>query len=148
MSLYLSQAEANALIAMEKHTDSKETYRLPDLGGGVTVPLMSADGNEPFLLDVHRSRINLSKGKFQNRARTTIVLVRVDIGGAPHRNPDGQEIDCPHIHLYREGYGDKWAYSLPADKFRNPTSHWDTLYDFLAYCNVTKLPYFEKGLFT
>ncbi|MFW9280162.1 DUF6978 family protein [Glaesserella parasuis] len=26
-------------------------------------------------------------------------MVRLDIEGPPHRNPDGEEIICPHIHL-------------------------------------------------
>ena len=29
---------------------------------------------------------------------------------APHPNPHGTEIPCPHIHIYREDYDDKCAY--------------------------------------
>jgi hypothetical protein len=36
-----------------------------------------------------------------------VVLVRLDLGGAPHRNPFDEEIGVPHLHLYREGFGDK-----------------------------------------
>jgi hypothetical protein len=35
--------------------------------------------------------------------------MRLDLDGPPHRNPDDEEIPWPHLHVYREGYGDKWA---------------------------------------
>jgi hypothetical protein len=54
------------------------------------------------------------------------VLVRLDLGGAPHRNRDDEEIGVPHLHLYREGFGDKWATPLPSDRFRNPADVWTT----------------------
>ena len=68
------------------------------------------------------------------------------LGGPPHRNPDGEEIGTPHIHVYREGYGDKWALPLPAD-FRSVADLGTTLDDFLRYCNVTRPPRIQKGLF-
>ena len=148
MSDELTQSEAGALLALEKHRTGSEIWRLPNGGGGIVVPLLSADGDETFHLDISRSRINLAKGKFQNRARGTIVLARVDIGGAPHRNPDDEEIACPHLHIYREGYGDRWAYTLPAQAFSDPSDHWRTLMDFMRYCNVTRPPEFDKDLFT
>jgi hypothetical protein len=148
MSFAISQAEADSLLRLEKHRTSDESVRLPDMGGSVTVPLASADGAENFHLDIYRGRINLAKGKFQNRARTIVILARVDIGGAPHRNPDDTEVPCPHIHLYREGFADRWAFSVTADQFSDTTDHWRTLIDFMRYCNITVPPRFERGLFT
>jgi hypothetical protein len=148
MSFALSQDEADSLLRLEKHRTDDNRVRLPDTGGSVSAPLVSADGSEMFYLDIGRDRINLRKGKFQNRARTTIVLVRVDIGGAGHRNPDDTEVPCPHIHLYREGAGDRWAYPISAKQFADTTDHWQTLLDFMRYCNVTRPPDFERGLFT
>jgi hypothetical protein len=148
MSFALSQAEADWLLHLEKHRTNDDRARLPDTGGSVTVLLASADRAENFHLDVSRGRINLMKGKFQNRARTTIVLARVDIGGAPHRNPDDTEVPCPHIHLYREGFGDRWAFTVSIDQFADVTDHWQTVFDFIRYCNVTRPPEFERGLFT
>lgn len=148
MSVFLSQAEADALLAMEKHRTIAERLRLPDTGGGLTVPLTSADGSESFHLDISRSRINLAKGKVQNRARTTVVLARIDFGGAPHRNPDDEEIACPHVHLYREGYGDRWASPIDPEVFTAPSDHWRVLIDFMQFCNITQPPDFDRGLFT
>lgn len=143
----LTQAEADALIAMEKHGTDDGHYSYPNLGGLLTLPLRSADKREEFMLDVHRGRIDLLKVTHQNRARLVVVLVRLDLGGAPHRNPDGEEIACPHLHVYREGFGDKWAVSAPADKFTKLGNLWVTLQDFMNYCNITKPPMIEKGLF-
>lgn len=145
--IILTQADADALIAMEKHRadDIKRNY--PSFGGSISVPLLSADGREDFTLDVYRGKINLLKGTYQNRSRQVIVLVRLDFGGPPHRNPDDQEVLAPHIHIYREGYGDKWAMPVPLDRFSDMSNLWRTLENFMTYCNVTQPPFIERGLF-
>ncbi len=120
---------------------------IPIWGGLISVPLQSPDKREQFILDVQRGRIDLLKVTHQNRARSVVVLVRLDLGGAPHRNPDGQEIPCPHLHLYREGFADKWAMPVPGDRFSDVLDLWRTLQDFMQYCNITKPPYIEKVLF-
>ena len=144
----LTQAEADALIAMEKHRASEDRSDFPMGGQSVVLPLQSADKREQFLLDLSRGRIDLLKVKMQNRGRQVVVLVRLDLGGAPHRNPDDEEISTPHLHVYREGYGDKWGMPVPADRFRNPGDVWATLEDFLRFCNITQPPHIERGLFT
>jgi hypothetical protein len=144
----LTQAEADALIAMPKARVNDDHHDFPGHGGGaITVPLASQDKREQFLLDISRSRIDLQKGKCQNRARQIVVLVRLDFGGSPHRNPDDQEVSCPHLHLYREGFGDKWAFPVPADKFPHLGDPWQTLQNFMAFCNVVDTPAIERGLF-
>jgi hypothetical protein len=149
MSVFnISQQEAETLIAVEKHAIQQAVndypIRLPERGGGISVKLESLDKKEEFYLDIGRGTINLAKIKNQTRARKSIVLVRLDIGGSPHRNPDDQEVSGDHIHLYREGYGDKWAYPVPLDKFPNINDFWLTIHDFLRYCNVTQAPNFDK----
>lgn len=116
-------------------------------GGKVTVPLVSPNKRENFLLDVARGRIELKKGTYQSRARQIIILVRLDFGGPSHRNPNDEEIPCPHLHVYREGFGDKWAVPVPPEAFPNITDAWMTLSDFLKFCNVTEPPRFTRGLF-
>ncbi|MBI1849041.1 MAG: hypothetical protein HYR85_01725 [Planctomycetes bacterium] len=144
----LTQAEADALIAMEKHRANEERSDFPTGGQFLVLPLQSVDRREQFLLDLSRARIDLLKVKMQNRARQVVVLVRLDLGGAPHRNPDGEEVPVPHLHVYREGFGDKWAVPVPADRFTATRDVWRTLEEFLRFCNVTKPPLIEKGLFT
>lgn len=147
MDINLSQAEADALIAMHKHRLNNDNHNYPDLGGALRVPLVSGDKREEFMLDITRGRIELAKGTFQNRSRQVIVLIRIDVGGSPHRNPDDREILCPHIHIYKEGFGDKWAYPLPSGIFTNHADHWQTLHEFMRYCNIIEPPNIEKGLF-
>ena len=143
----LTQTEADLLIAMPKVKINNQVWDYPSFGGSISIPLTSTDKKETFILDVSRSHIDLLKGKYQNRGRQVVVLIRLDFGGAPHRNPDGTEISCPHLHLYRKNYGDKWAAEIPKEKFVNCADPWQTLQDFLRYCNIIEPPSIEKGLF-
>lgn len=143
----LTQADAEALLAMEKHKAEDTAYEYPALGGSVRVPLHSPDKRENFFLDITRSHIKLSKGTYQNRARGVVILARLDFDGPPHRNPDDEEVPSPHLHLYREGYGDRWAMPLPAERFTNPGDPWMMLVEFMQFVNVTVLPDIQRGLF-
>ena len=142
----LTQTEADALIAKEKRKVNEELWSYPGLGGSISIPLESLDKRENFLLDISRGKIDL-KGTYQNRSRQVIVLIRLDFGGQPHRNPDDEEIPSPHLHIYREGYGDKWAMPIPADKFPNISNLWQTLNDFMKICNIIEPPSIEGELF-
>lgn len=144
--LDLPQKDADLLLAMKKFRVDETLYKFPDLGGCVRIPLKSQDSREDFVLDIHRTSIQLKKNTFQTRARTSVILARIDVGGALHRNPDGEEIPCPHIHLYKEGFDDKWAFPLPTT-FSNPTDSWKTLEEFMKFCNIIQVPYIERGLF-
>ena len=143
----LTQAEADALLAMHKRPLDNRPYQLPDLGGRLLVPLESLDAREAFTLDISRGRINLAKGTYQHRARQTVILARLDFGGAPHRNPDEAEIGVPYLHLYREGFADKWAFPVPPDRFRTLGDRWDLLTDFMRFCAVVEPPEFDRSLF-
>jgi hypothetical protein len=144
----LTQAEADALIAMEKHRVNEEQHDFPMAGDSLVLPLQSSDKREQFSLDISRGRIDLLRGKYQNRARQVIVLVRLDFGGGPHRNPDDQEVPCPRLHIYKEGYGHKWAIPVPADRFKRISDLYGTLGDFMRFCNITQPPHINRGLFT
>ncbi|ACF15088.1 conserved hypothetical protein [Chloroherpeton thalassium ATCC 35110] len=113
----LTQIEADRLIEIEKIRVDDKCYSYPALGGKLSIPLISTDGKENFFLDIHKARINLLRGTYQTRARQVIPLIRLDFGGAPHTNPDGEDIPCPHLHIYREGFGDKWAIAAPLSIF-------------------------------
>jgi hypothetical protein len=143
----LTQAEADALLAMAKRASDATVYRLPLSGGKLSIPLESLDGKEAFTLDATRGRINVLKGTYQHRGRSVVVLARLDFGGAPHRNPDDVEVATPHIHLYREGFGDKWAYPLPPEHFHDSESRSDLLNAFLRHCNIVEPPQFDRDLF-
>lgn len=145
--IHLTQQEADILIAMEKHRQDDQPHDYPVLGGSVSIPLVSVDKRESFLLDITRGYIDLMKVTYQSRARRVIPLVRVDVSGPPHTNPDGSDIACPHLHVYRDGYGLKWASSLPMNLFSDPSDLWQILVDFFTYCAITKPPMINKGIF-
>jgi len=144
----LTQSEADALLKREKYRVDSTQIPLPDLGRKLSVELLSSDKRERFNLDINRSFVSLSKLNLQTRARVTVVLARLDIDGAPHRNPDDVELPCPHLHLFREGYGDKWAIPAPPEHFTNLTDRWQTLHEFMKFCSVVEPPVFDRGLFT
>ena len=143
----LPQAVADALLAVEKRKVNDNQWRFPYTGGKTIIPLESMDGREIFSLDLHRGRINLTKNTFQNRARRSVILARLDIGGPPHRNPDDVEVPAPHLHLYVKGYADKWAVPVPHEHFSDVSDTWQTLLDFLKFTNVTDPPNIRRELF-
>lgn len=142
----LTQSDAETLLRMDKVPATRDAVRFPDLGGRIEVPLMSRDERERFSLDISRKRIALTTS-YQTRGRQVIVLARLDFT-APHRNPDGSEVGVPHLHLYREGYGDKWAMAVPDGLLAKPDDAWQVLLDFMAYCGVVESPNIVRGLFS
>jgi hypothetical protein len=143
----LTQDEADKLIAMEKRAIDEKEWLFPAPGERVAIPLTSFDKRESFTLDVTRAQIRLTKATYQNRARAAIILVRLDVDGPPHRNPDGEEIPCPHLHIYREGYGLKWASPAPA-RYTNVLDLFFTCEAFMQQCNIIEPPNIQKGLFS
>lgn len=142
----LTQVEADSLLAMEKRRVNDEEWDFPSFGSSASIPLVSTDRREHFRLDLYRGRINLSKGSYQNRGRQVVTLARLDFGGPPHRNPDGEELGSNHLHIYREGYGDKWAQPVPKDIFSHLEHPGRTLEDFMRFCNVVDPPNIQLGL--
>lgn len=115
--LNITQDEADKLMAMQKKTIDQTEWMFPGPADRIVVPLTSLEKRENFLLDVTRYQIKLTKATFQNRADVVITLYRLDIDGAPHRNPDGEEIPCPHLHIYRHGFGEEWVIPAQATDF-------------------------------
>ena len=155
----LSQQEAERLMRMVKMAGDDETYQFPALDDGIVIPILSFDGQEEFLLDVHRSRLKLTKCTYQERYRKSIILVRLDLDGRPHTNPisdppplqylipyNGQRMECPHLHIYVEGYDDKWAMPTSESDFNNTNDLEETLQDFMRYCNINIPPRIQGSL--
>ena len=141
----LTQAEADALLAVRKWFPS-ETLLSPRPGRNEVYELESDAPAERFVLDAWRASIRLSRIRFQNRVRSSIILARLDLGGAPHTNPDGERIECPHLHVYQEGYEDKWAFPLDPARFPAPDDPGRAFADFCAFCNIERLPEIQEEL--
>lgn len=142
----ITQDEFDHLMALEKVALQSVSYKYPDLGGTLTVPLESVSRDERFTMNIGRGYVKVSKVSFHKRVRSSIGLVRVDLDGSPHKNPDGQLIDCPHIHLYREGYELKWAEPLPTEHFKQSADAMVVFDELLNFCNVTRKPILEWRL--
>lgn len=138
--MVLAQDEADDLIAVEKHFVDHAPLVVTGSGIDVSRALVSNDGGEDFVLDVWRGSFNLSKYKLQLRGHEIVPLVRVDVNGAPHVNPDNTRVPTPHIHLYREGYDDERAYPLDNYPFRDSSDIVKTLEDFAQFCHIQALP--------
>ena len=151
----LTQSEADNLINISKMKESNDSdsYGFPRPGEKLTIPIISHDEQENFLIDVSRARIRLTKCTYQERYQQMVILVRLDLDGPPHTNPEvvsvplpylmphnGQTIDCPHLHLYVEGFMDKWAIPAPNDEFPDTTNLYTTLQNFFHYCNIVEPP--------
>jgi hypothetical protein len=155
----LTQSEADTLINLEKKTTKKEiNFPLP--GEILVIPILSLDERESFLIDINRGRIKFAQCTYQERHQEVIILVRLDVDGPPHPNPEvvnvplsclepynGRTVSCPHLHLYVEGFMDKWAIPAPSDKFPRTTDLGATLDDFFRYCKVVKPPIIQRRIF-
>lgn len=53
----LDQKLADNLLAMNKiPANSNDIYEYPDFGGKLSIPLLSTNGREQFLLDINRKK--------------------------------------------------------------------------------------------
>jgi hypothetical protein len=144
----ITQTEVDSLLELGKRAKSNTAWLLPnETGGRLKIELESLDKKEEFILDISRSAIKLEKGTYQTRARQIVTLARLDFGGPPHTNPDGEEVGVPHIHFYKEGYADKFAFPLPNKWFSGSTDRHVLLDEFMKLCRIIDPPVFNRGLF-
>jgi len=136
----LTQAEADHFIQIAKHFVLPPASISIPAGFDDTFELASLDDREKFLLDVWRGTLRLTKLRFQNRVRTVVVLVRLDVDGAPHTNPDGEKLSGTHLHLFKEGFEDKWAYPVDPKVFTLLSDPGTTFQEFCAFCKIESPP--------
>lgn len=146
----LTQKEADAFLCMNKKPFNDKEYSFTMEGESFRIPLFSQDRREEFSLDITRSYVRLNKMSYNHRVRKVICLARIDLVEAPafHMNPDGNHIDGPHFHTYKEGYGDKWAFPLPERFDKNKKNPYILLQDFMDFCNIHPKPKIKKNLFS
>jgi hypothetical protein len=107
----MNQSEATSLIAMDKILN-EINVTLPQIGDKKSYKVASVNGRHQFVLDFHRFGRYSVSCTLQERYQNTEILVRLDIGDSKrHKNPNGTIITGSHIHIYRENYNDKWAFS-------------------------------------
>lgn len=136
----ITDIEAERLLRLLKELVVNRPIAFPPLKAFVTLEAVAPGTNEQFQIDIVRKTLHVRKCTYQTRHKKSVPLLRVDIGGPPHTNPDGVEIPCPHIHVYKENYEDKWAYPLHMHMNTDPDDLVQVLIDFLEYNNVTNPP--------
>lgn len=143
----LTQQRATKLLGMVKELVEKTLIQFPVAGENLQLEAKSEDARESFVFDVNRrGRIKVTKCTYQERYAFVEILLRLDIDGPPHQNPDGEIIPCPHLHVYRQGFADKWAIPLPA-QFTDPSNLVKTLHEFLRFCRVSHIPDIQQRAF-
>ena len=159
MAHFITQTDADFFFAMEKFPEEDKEYQFPSSGDKLTLTFTSSDKRESFLFDIYRGLIRITKVTYQNRVRKAYILRRLDWDGAMHVNPEvetvpfsflepynGKEIPCPHLHIYVEGFGEKWA--VPASDIfdTNNKDIYEMMEQFFNYCNVKQFPNIKKTL--
>lgn len=135
----LTQEEANSLI--EELKEIRNLHGLiafPGPGSYQKLELISSDGKRSFLVDIQRKGYMnyIKKCTYQGRFRKDVILLRLDVDGPEHTNPDGEKLPKTHLHVYREDCGDRFAIPIPPD-FKDTNDLIQTLIDFLVYFRTT-----------
>lgn len=143
----LTQSEADALMALVKQfVDPPPAISIPP-GADDRYELAAVAGREKFILDVLRGTLRLTRLTLNERVRASIVLARLDIDGRPHTNPDGSSVGRSHLHVYREGFEERWA--IPLHEVKGPDgrlllpedpTHAQLFGAFCAFCNIESPP--------
>lgn len=135
----ITQQEFDYLMQLKKQFQEKNELLLGPAPHKWSRDIISTTSTEIFILDFYRGSIEIKKYTFHKRYKTCIPLVRFDSWGR-HTNPDQQKFVGPHIHIYKEGYDDKFAYSVDVIGINDQNSMEDVLVKFLKYCNVENIP--------
>ena len=143
----ISQTEYDFLMKEEKEFDDPSSpIQLGPAPIQWTRQINSTTTKEAYLLDFYRGSFEISKYTVNKRYRQTIILLRYDNGGR-HTNPDGETFQGAHVHLYKEGYNDKFAY--PVSKIGvDETDNIETVFNkVMQFCNVKGVPSIEVPMF-
>jgi len=143
----ISQSEYDFLMAQEKYFD--DPFSPIQLGPSPIQwarQIHSRENKELFLLDFYRGSFELTKYTVNKRYRQTVILLRYDNAGR-HTNPDGVFFEGRHVHLYREGFNDKFAFPISEVGVAD-TDSIDTVFSkIMHFCNVKRFPIIEVPMF-
>ena len=143
----ITQAEYNFLIKQEKVFDNQLTsIQLGPAPIHWMRQINSLTTKDIFFLDFYRGSFELSKYTINKRYRQTIIMLRYDNAGR-HTNPDGVLFEGRHIHLYREGYNDKFAFSVSEIGITDVNGMEIVFNKIMQFCNVIKFPSIEVPMF-
>ena len=139
----LKQQDFERLLKLPKKFSTDDILDISIAPSNWTRKVISIESDDEFLMDFYRGSYDLSRFTINKRYKTNIVLLRFDSGGM-HKNPDEKTIKGAHIHIYKEGYGDKFAY--PITDFGITKSNYTIKEIFimlLKFCNFVEIPDFK-----
>ena len=143
----LTQAEFDFLMSEDKlFDDLASPVQLGPAPIHWTRQINTVVTKEIFLLDFYRGSFELSKYTINKRYRQTVIFLRYDNGGR-HTNPDGVLFKGAHVHLYREGFNDKFAFPVSEIDVDNSDSMETVFTKIMHFCNVKKFPNIEVSMF-
>ena len=134
----MTKEKAQELINVMKELLKTGIYTLPAIGTTGKVELKSTSSPRDRFDVIINRRARIVTGKYTLLLKYPEEnLLRIDVNGPNHTNPDGTIVPCPHIHMRvkDEGRWDAYAYDIPAI-FGNSEDCATTLRDFLQYCNT------------
>lgn len=133
----LPQKEAERLMKILKKINQPELFQFPKPSGKAFLEIVSENNREEFPTSVHRGEIEPMKASYNMRYKSSdnIILYRLDINCTPHKNPDGEKVPSPHLHIYREGSNADYAIPAPGN-LSQANDPCEALIDFLEYCKI------------
>ena len=137
----ITQEEADELLQMLKSCVST-FLNLPSIGNREQFELTAINNkSKRFMVSVNRANKFVEKISFTALYKEkNIRLLRLDINPTQkHTNPiqlGGEELIGTHLHIYKEGFHDKYA--IPFD-VTNPQLE-KIFFSFLEQFNVIKIP--------
>ncbi|MEC0310139.1 hypothetical protein P4H67_25630 [Paenibacillus lautus] len=138
--MLLNQNEVNELLSMLKSLRNNNRVTFPTSGESIALEAESNSTNDKFLIDINRKGQITFRCTYQTRFKKSNILLRLDLQGPAHTNPDMTKIPVPHLHIWREGFEDRWAYPLGDHIDTDPENLVNVLIAFLEYNNFTEVP--------
>ena len=141
MAVVLTQEEAEELLKMLKRCVLK-VLNFPSLGKRADFDVTGInDKSEKFIISVNRKNKEAHKVSFVARYRQGDVrLLSLDLNPSEkHTNPEdcgGEVIEGTHLHIYREGFHDKYAIPFVIDDVGLENA----FITFLQKFNVVEIP--------
>lgn len=142
----ITQEEADTLRIIEKYLANPQDVKIPKMRETRIYPAYHKCYNrrrDDLDVSAYRGGIDENKVSYRLIYKKGILLIRIDTNDkTAHINPDNKSFIppmTPHVHIYREGYGDKFAYPLP-DEFSSKGADIEKLFiEFLQYSNFINI---------
>lgn len=129
----MKQEDAEFLIGILKNLLSNNV-QIPETGKRTAYEAIDIYNNRnKFDIYIRRGNLNPNKCTYIILEKDTkTCLLRLDVvdDTSPHKNPDGQMIRGPHLHIYKEGYETSYAIEF---NINNP--------NLVSYC----IEFFKKA---